>query len=307
MDNPQAASTPAPSSPASSPKRPAPYRHAHLWLRPQPSTFFKLPGFLRRWGLQQPDVHRNPFLWPVRWVYRSSLLHTALEHARRAKNIVVIGDSSVWLSWEISQVNPHARLWCYTPQKKALSWAEEHFRERAPGRLDHVEFCHDLEQLHRQVEEVDCVIWSFAGGLVQEAERWAERLSSGGRFVYYEATVPSPLNLERWARWRNFWGRLGGQMSDAWNQRRSIENLYLDDAVRRNRQVEREAEQFQRLQVHLQIDHHRRVRPQIDTLLSHTAERRFWLWLPFLLLWDRALLASGVLDGSCRFATFLKK
>ena len=291
--------------------------HAHLWLRPTPPKGFKLPAFLRKLGLQQPDCRRNPALWITRWVYGDNLLNQSLELASRAQSILIVGDTLPWLTWEVARRNPQARVLAIDSNARSVEWAQQHFQERWPGQLDIVNITTDFQRLLEPTGEqsFDLILWNFVADATPSAEKGPGRaeileaglrqLAQGGQFVYYEATEPSPLNLERWSRWRHFWARLSGHMSDPWNQRRAIEGLYREDALRSQQNASLEAGLFQTLQAALHIEHHRRNRPLVDTLLTDAG--RFWLTFEFIRLWDHFVLTSGWLDGSCRFAILNKK
>lgn len=297
-----------------------PCPHANLWLRPGPTRGFKLPGFLRRLGLQQPDSRRNPSLWATRWVYGNSLLEQTLEIARKATSILILGDSVPWLSWEVARANPRAKVLALSGDTKRVDWAEQQFSERWPAHQDIVEVTTDYKIFLEPGDvnrDFDLIIWNFVPDPAPTNTKVPTRsvlleaalaaLKSGGRFIYYEATEPSHLNLERWGRYRHFWARLSGQMSDPWNQRRAIENRYLNDALRCGQDPALEAGLFQSLQAGLQIDHHRRTRPVVDTLLTGTLASRFWLSFFLIFLWDALVLKTGFMDGSARFAIFTKK
>ena len=278
---------------------------------PRPPRGPLLPLFLRRLGLQQPDVFRNPALYPFRWIYGRPVIHQIVQAAQGAARIADLGCGCGWLTWELARNYPQAHILAVGRDRELLEWAQRNIEERGdPAR---VEFdSTPLEKLELEPHSYDFIVLSFSLGSLKQPLPFLEMLHKalmpGGQIFYYEATAPTPLNLDRLAGWMHRRAAWRGQLSDRWNQRRRLQAYYEGDPVRRKRFTGsvQEADCYQWLQEHLQVVHHERRRAFVDILVETIPERRWAIYLPIYVLLDRLLVHFGYLEGCCRVA-LLKK
>ena len=278
------------------------------YLHPEaPPAGSRLPRWLRKIGLDQPDTRRNYHLWPLRWVYGSRPRQELCELARNSQSILHVGCESGWLTWEMALANPEAQIVAVEPRASLLEWARSNFEERRP--TARVEFLKQkLDDLQLPEQKFDLVVLSFSVRRANDPkgmlERILPRLNPGARVFYYEGTEPTPLNLERISKWMYRRSRVGGLMTDLWNQRRRLQSLYLEDAVRVGTRAANfnEADFYDSLHTHFEIDQHSRRRAFVDMLLSDLSKRSLWVILPVYLACDRLLVSTAYLEGCCRVA-----
>ena len=277
-------------------------------LRPEPPR--SRAGLYRvgRWlGSNQPDLRRNPRFWPLWMIYSPALIRKTIEVAGLGHDVADLGCGNGWLSWEVARRHPQVRILGVDKDAAQLEWAKDYFEYRKPGRpVGEITYQKaDLTELELLPGSLDVAICFFSLGQLKEPLKVLESLQRalrpGGVIVYYDATEPSSLNLDRRARWRHRLQRMSGRMSDLWNQQRRTENLYLDDAVRRFRHPEAPPEEdvFHFLEENFEVYHHQRVRAFLDLVVDQNASRRLSLMVYKLL--DDLAIATHTLHGCCRY------
>lgn len=277
-------------------------------LRPEaPNSASRVPRWLRKTGVGQPDSRRNYHFWPLRWIYGSAARLQLCDLVKQSQSVLELGCGSGWLTWEMALANPLAQIVAVEPVKSQLEWARQNFAERRPGVS--VEFVHQkLDELELPEREFDLVVLSFSirrcAKPMELLARLLPRLKPGARVFYYEGTEPTALNLERLSGWMYRRARLNGLLTDRWNQRRRLQGAYLEDPVRGHTRAEDfvESDFYAALQQHFEVTRHTRRRAFVDLLLSGLSSRSVWLNLPFYLGLDRLAVASGYLEGCCRIA-----
>jgi hypothetical protein len=278
------------------------------YLHPEaPASGSRLPRWLRKTGLDQPDTRRNFRLWPLRWIYGTRPRREVADLALASSSILHVGCESGWLTWEMSLSNPSAQIVAVEPRGSLVEWARSNFQERRPEAR--VEFLQQkLDDLQLGERKFDLLVLSFTARRASDARAMLERivphLKERARVFYYEGTEPTPLNLDRLSRWMYRRARFRGLLTDLWNQRRRLQGIYLDDAARAATRAPDfvEADFFDALQSRFDIVKHSRRRAFIDMVLSGLSVRSLWLSLPLYLAADRLLVASAYLEGCCRVA-----
>lgn len=277
------------------------------WLRAEPTKEVVLPEFLRKWGIQQPDLMRNPSLWPVAWTFSRTALHM-LERSISALPVdavvQLVGDHSPWVAWLIHQRRPRVKLQVLCRDKAGLEWARKNFELRAPGALDWVSLTINSDELSQPGGPVDTVFWLYVsdpkGQQGQLLEKLLSNLKDGGEVCYFEATPPSEVNLEKLAKTQHFSARLQGLISDRWSQRRAVERDYEFDSLRCY-SPRPEQDLWDKLS-RGEILEHARIRPILDTQMTQTKAS----WRPMAHLWwlaiDQLALKTNMLIGARRLA-----
>jgi ubiquinone/menaquinone biosynthesis C-methylase UbiE len=277
-------------------------------LRPEvPSSATRPPGWLRRAGFGQPDSRRNYHFWPLRWVYGAAPRQLLCDLVRESQSILELGSASGWLTWEMSLANANAQIVAVEPTASQLDWARENFAERRPGVS--VEFVNQkLDELSLPDRQFDLVVLSFSVRRCKDPMAFLDKVlplcKPGARVFYYEGTEPTQLNLERLSKWMYRRARLRGLLTDLWNQRRRLQGMYLEDAVRGVTRAPEfnETDFYSAFQRHFEIVKHARRRSFVDLLLSGLQGRSWWVNLPIYLGLDRLATMSGYLEGCCRVA-----
>jgi hypothetical protein len=282
------------------------------WLRADISKDLVLPEFMRRWGFQQPDLSRNPSLWPLAWTFSTAALNM-LERSIGAlpndANVQIVGDHSPWLAWKIHGRRPQAKLQVLCRDKANLEWTRKHFELRAPGALDWVSLTLDSQELTTPPTPVDGLFWIYVsdskGKQNQLLSQLLVNLKAGSEVCYFEATIPSEVNLEKLAKFQHFTSRLQGLISDRWSQRRAVERDYEFDSLRCY-SPKPEQDLWAQLSQG-EILEHSRIRPILDTQMTQTKAT----WRPIShLVWlaiDQVALKSNILVGARRIARVVPK
>lgn len=275
-----------------------------LERRPEGGGFMhSVKGFL---GLDRPDLH-NPIGLMRSALYGPSLVNTALDFASRAPDVADLGCGSGWFSLEVARRNPQARIRAIDKDSEALAWARLHYeRHRGrKGQIEHVEA--DLAEIEFDPQSLDVVVAFFVLGALEKPLELLEKVKSalrpGGVLIYYDGTEAPAKNLEKLSRLMHRRSRFRGKMTDAWAERRKLEELYSKDMARGGRPAGApgETEVSSYIGANFDILQQSRQRAFVDFKLKGMSAGDAFHELPLWKLLDDVLVRTGYLDGATRF------
>lgn len=277
---------------------------------PEGSGF--MHGLKKFFGLQNPDLH-NPVVLMRSALYGPGLVNMALDFASRAPDVADLGCGSGWFSLEVARRNPQARIRAIDKDCAALDWARSYAarRRNLKGHIEYVEA--DLAELEFDPRSLDVAVAFFVLGSLERPLELLERLQGalrpGGLFIYYDATEPPARNLEKLSRLMFRRARFRGKMSDAWSERRKLEELYMHDVARGHRPAAAppEAEVYAFLARNLDVLHHSRQRAFVDLKVKDMTPGDAFYELPWWKLLDDVLVRTGYLEGATRFLLARKR
>ncbi len=263
----------------------------------------------KKLGVNQPDLRRNPSLWPTFVVYGPSFLRKTVSYASGAERIADLGCGCGWLTLELARANLQARVEGVDGDAKLIEYAQG-YSQSWPG-LSYT--ASTVEAFELRPESYDLMVTYFLMGQLNDPGQLLSRihraLKPGGVLVYYDACEPPPINLDRLAKLSHQWARARGKMSDLWSQRRRLLARYQDDPVRAQRPAEAPPEQhlYHRIEELFEVVFQARNRAFIDLSAVTVPARRRMLYFPLLKLFDELSITVGLLEGSCRFLVARKR
>ncbi len=273
-------------------------------------------GFMHRltrfFGLQNPDLH-NPVVLMRSALYGPGLVNTALDFASRAPDVADLGCGSGWFSLEVARRNPQARIRAIDKDPEALDWARSYAARRRSlkGHIEYVQA--DLSEIEFDPSSLDVAVAFFVLGSLEKPLEMLERLLGalrpGGLLIYYDATEPPARNLDKLGRLMFRRARFRGKMSDAWSERRKLEDLYGHDLARGYRPAAAppEAEVHAFLSRSLDVLHQSRQRAFVDLKVKDMSAGDAFYELPWWKLLDDVLVGTGYLEGATRFLLARKR
>ncbi len=263
-------------------------------------------------GLNRPDLH-NPVGLMRAALYGPNLVNTALDFASRAPDVADLGCGTGWLSLEVARRNPQARILAIDKDAEALAWARAYYsrHQRRKGAIEHVEA--DLAEVEFDSQSLDVVVAFFVLHALEKPlellARVREALRPGGILVYYDGTEAPGKNLEKLSKLMNRRSRFRGKMSDAWAERRKLEEMYINDLARAGRPLSAPSETAISSWIAQNFDvlQQSRQRAFIDLKVKGLSPGDAFYELPFWKLLDDVLVRSGYLEGATRFMVARKR
>ncbi|MCA9795796.1 MAG: class I SAM-dependent methyltransferase [Candidatus Eremiobacteraeota bacterium] len=280
-----------------------------------PDTRDPAYGLGAKIGTNQPDLRKNPGLWPMFLVYGPGLIRRTLGLAHQSEQIADLGCGCGWLTLEMARANRQAVVHGVDKNEKLIRWADTYYQRFAgSGSLGEVAYtASDISLFELTPGRYDLIVVSFLMGCLENPGELLSRvhraLKPGGTLVYYDACDPPAITLDRLARLRHTLARARGKMSDPWSERRRLQAGFAKDAVRRLRPEKAPPEQhlFHRIEEMFEVTYEARTRAFIDLSLPHIPPRRVMIYVPFYKLVDELCMAIGYLEGSCRYVVARKR
>lgn len=301
------------------------YKLGELWLRPPAPRESPLPQWLRQWGLQLPDISRNPALWFHNLSYGGLALRQLRDFISQFQptpnptiepRALIIGDCAPWICWEFISKHPLIPVDVIVRDSRTAEWVKEHIRLRAGQSADWITIAAGYDSLLQSEPRpaYTAVIWAFVSDAKQRQlellQKILTHMADHSCIHYAEACAPSENNLEKWSKLRFRTTRLRGAGRDRWTFRRDLAEDYKEDSLRIFAFKDEEQLWHSLLEAQFETVSHGFVRPTLDTSLSgFTVQQMRYFHLYFLseLFFDWFYSSIGWLQGARRISTLERR